>query len=559
MIELNTSALFGNFIAVFIYLGVGFFSLFTVQKTKPNLSFILLSLTVGLWCLGPILVNIDGIPLFNKIILQKLCYVFAVLLAPAFFSLVSAVSEQKIFDNIKGIFYIFSSVFISFLFADNFISGLSLSHGLYQTKPGIVYYCFIVYVLLTVGFLLYFLQREYKKNTKSTVLKFLFIGFFIQYLGGGVYFLSILEVLPCYTFSGYIVAFGEFLLFYAIIKFDFTINNEAEQTKNQQYIIETTKRLIELNDTLELSEHIYNFLRRNTGFVNVKIFCLDNEEKLYVNYLAKNVSIESNTCLVEVLTSQHNIIKYSEVRKWASDIKTKNFIDMNQFFIDNSLEYIIPLFFGNLIGFICIGNKQNQLGYTVDDLKIFDLISYSGAIALQKIKLLTNNTIDDLTQLYNKKFFNKELEEQVALAVKENTFFSFLFLDIDNFSKLNERLGHTVCDKILIKFGKLCKKYFRFNDIVARWGGEEIVVILPATKIEDAVKVAENFLQLVRDDLEVTFSCGVVFFDGSIPPKDTKLKELAAGVTKLADENMYQAKNKGKNQVFTDAVVPQKI
>jgi diguanylate cyclase len=124
-------------------------------------------------------------------------------------------------------------------------------------------------------------------------------------------------------------------------------------------------------------------------------------------------------------------------------------------------------------------------------------------------------------------------------------------LDIDNFKKLNDSLGHDAGDQALIHLAGVCRETLRPQDTVTRYGGEEFVILLPDTSLDDALVVltrlqrtlTKTFFLHANEKILVTFSAGV-----------TQLEEndSQATVIKRADEAMYEAKQSGKNRVVAN-------
>jgi diguanylate cyclase (GGDEF)-like protein len=158
-------------------------------------------------------------------------------------------------------------------------------------------------------------------------------------------------------------------------------------------------------------------------------------------------------------------------------------------------------------------------------------------------------TIDSLTQIYNRhaftQFFKNVCKEvrwtsEHASRRQRKEHFSLLFIDIDDFKKINDNYGHLEGDKILKRVAKFLKNSIRDFDIVARWGGEEFAIILRESSIKQAEKKANIILKNASKKLPVTFSIGVIQSD----PKYTE-KSMFHKV----DQAVYVAKSQGKNQV----------
>jgi diguanylate cyclase len=156
--------------------------------------------------------------------------------------------------------------------------------------------------------------------------------------------------------------------------------------------------------------------------------------------------------------------------------------------------------------------------------------------------------LDPLTGVLNRKGMNEAMETEVARMLRHGGKLCLALLDIDNFKKLNDTLGHAAGDAALIHLAQVVQEAIRPEDTLARYGGEEFVVILPATNLEDAVQamvrvqreLTKRFFLNNNEKVLITFSCGVAeLTDG----------EQAAAALERADGAMYLAKRAGKNRV----------
>jgi len=155
---------------------------------------------------------------------------------------------------------------------------------------------------------------------------------------------------------------------------------------------------------------------------------------------------------------------------------------------------------------------------------------------------------DRLTGVYNRAKFEQELQKEIDKFTRyDSESFALVFLDIDNFKKINDTYGHLIGDNVLKELALKVEKHLRKSDLFARWGGEEFVLILPLITLENAKKAAENIREYISStDFEevgkVTCSFGVSKF---------KKGDSFHSVILRADESMYEAKNSGKNRVFS--------
>lgn len=154
---------------------------------------------------------------------------------------------------------------------------------------------------------------------------------------------------------------------------------------------------------------------------------------------------------------------------------------------------------------------------------------------------------DALTGLYNRRKLIETLDERLAAFERERAQTSVLVFDIDHFKRLNDELGHHAGDAALVEIARLCRQHLRQSDVIARFGGDEFVVVMPGTLRADALNIAEELRQHIPLTLrrtlryESTISGGVSEFG---PPD-----RFSSDVLARADEGLYQSKRAGRNRV----------
>ncbi len=156
--------------------------------------------------------------------------------------------------------------------------------------------------------------------------------------------------------------------------------------------------------------------------------------------------------------------------------------------------------------------------------------------------------LDDLTGLYNRRYFYLRLDEEIKRAQRYGRPFCLLLMDLDNFKMINDSFGHLKGDKVLAQFAKLLKESVRETDIPCRYGGDEFALILPETDRESSLKVAKKIMNKLKntyfgDDmpLKLSISIGIASYpeDGSTPEE----------LFNASDHALYHAKREGGNRI----------
>jgi len=167
--------------------------------------------------------------------------------------------------------------------------------------------------------------------------------------------------------------------------------------------------------------------------------------------------------------------------------------------------------------------------------------------ALQDIVLQKANT-DSLTQLWNRKKILELLEEELNRNFRDNKSVGVIMLDIDNFKTINDTYGHLIGDKVIIEVASRLKKKIRSYDKIGRYGGDELLLVLPGLGRKDAKNIAERLresvctkkIQTEAGTLNTTISLGVSISDNSSSPSTKKIIEES-------DLALYIAKARGRN------------
>ncbi len=168
----------------------------------------------------------------------------------------------------------------------------------------------------------------------------------------------------------------------------------------------------------------------------------------------------------------------------------------------------------------------------------------------EKEQLQAQVIIDALTRLYNRHYLFDYLKKIVKQSIRHNFPVSLGVIDIDFFKYVNDSYGHLTGDSVLKELSSLFRNLFRSSDCVARYGGEEFVVLMPFCSLECAQKKLEE----VRKHIERHWFCGEKKLKITISAgvSEYKKRESIKSLLKRADENLYKAKNRGRNRVVAE-------
>ncbi len=200
---------------------------------------------------------------------------------------------------------------------------------------------------------------------------------------------------------------------------------------------------------------------------------------------------------------------------------------------------------------VCLGvlqaiNKKTGV-FNRNDAVILHALANQVAIAIENTRLHRDSITDGLTGLFVRRHFVTRLSEEFARSGRHVQPLSLILLDIDHFKRVNDRWGHQTGDRVLRGVARELLKATRLSDLVARYGGEEFAVILPATPEENAHMVAERLRGAIAArpvaGVSVTASLGLASYRG-----DRALADEGE-LIRRADQALYQAKARGRNQV----------
>jgi len=176
-----------------------------------------------------------------------------------------------------------------------------------------------------------------------------------------------------------------------------------------------------------------------------------------------------------------------------------------------------------------------------------DLLTRLIQLEKEYARLQDLSLTDELTGLYNKRFFNKQLQIEISRTKRTGQPFCLLFIDLDNFKSVNDTFGHARGDQFLVDLCRLLGQKIRPTDFACRYGGDEFTVIMPATSLTDGINIAQRWHTLIKQvasamGSNVSSCIGVGEYDVY---SNLSAEEFIVQV----DRELYNAKKTGKNKI----------
>ncbi len=299
-----------------------------------------------------------------------------------------------------------------------------------------------------------------------------------------------------------------------IFIYDLNKNKLKYKSKNIERYLELTSNLYEI---------FHNFLNEKDAKEFVEN--LESRIKLYKNR-DKRYSIVYN-------------LSWFRTNKMANKIE-KIEIHSKIYEKHGSLDLVI-----NIIDISPYERESENKDLLIDKLQKShrELEDIKMSLLNQNSKLLEIASLDELTQTFNRYFFNKVLKKELKRLMRYQNPLSMVIFDIDNFKRVNDTFGHQAGDSVLVKICSAINNSIKEPDTFARWGGEEFVILMPNTTVDNAYRASIRFRNiinnLVHDEVgQVTASFGVA---------QKKEGEDSSRWFERLDSLLYRAKHKGKN------------
>lgn len=337
------------------------------------------------------------------------------------------------------------------------------------------------------------------------------------------------------------------------------LNNFVEQLGN----IDIYRRAAEnIKDQIQSLEHYDQLSALIEQIASVLLEAANNEHVQFESFLQKlnkrllNVASYLNQAAVgqeSLLSDTANLDKeltktLSEIHQEISDTEGLGSLKGR---LLSSFEHII-----NSVSHFK-ETQKNKVKASISELKIvreqLEVTEEEAERLKQNLKEQRFKAYNDpLTSLPNRYAYNERLTQEYSRWRRYRNALSLVVCDIDHFKKINDSYGHQSGDEVLKNIAKSLEHGLRESDFIARFGGEEFVILMPETKLADATKAINKLRLIIRDkpipispekSISVTMSFGVAEFEGS---------DTATDVFNKADKALYRAKEKGRNQVCAE-------
>ncbi|MGJ9382366.1 sensor domain-containing diguanylate cyclase [Salipaludibacillus sp. CF4.18] len=297
----------------------------------------------------------------------------------------------------------------------------------------------------------------------------------------------------------------------------------------------------ELNGNLKLDEAIGILVEKMKKAFSADEVCFQMADRHLLNDHSENklfsceqVKVLSEQLLTQMEETQKEIF-HSDFQKTTNEV------------VPYKSVIGVPMLHDNhILGAVIVFGKE-EYAFSYDAFKLCQSLVHHSTLAFVNAMLHAEMKELIITDYLSKLYTREYMDEQVLGSMNADGFGSFVLLDIDNFKKVNDQYGHQSGDDVIIQVAKVIIENIKSGyDIPVRWGGEELAIYLPRTKIVDAKNVAERIRKKVEILTlpKVTVSCGVSYWSNTLGvPSATKLFNQA-------DNAMYEAKNSGRNTVI---------
>lgn len=336
-----------------------------------------------------------------------------------------------------------------------------------------------------------------------------------------------------------------------------------QKSKNHEINLDFNKNLsnsLIMFINYKIFDRDYSFLG-STG-VAIKISYINDMLKTFrQKYHFKVFFINKDA---DIVLSEKDNFKYSSLSEidYLNSIKDDLISKESKSFeyqVDGKEHILNTKYIPELDLYLLVEAKTEDFLVHVKDIFYFNLIIslfISFFIIITLVYLIKNYNkklehladYDMLTSLNNRRSFKSKLSRQISIHQRNKNSLSLVFIDIDDFKTINDNFGHEVGDKVLIRISNILKSSVRKSDLVARWGGEEFIIVFINSTLEDSIVSIEKIKGLIQSDYLLTELAGSDI-TASFGVTQLKEKDSIDSIINRADQAMYRSKRTGKNKI----------
>lgn len=327
---------------------------------------------------------------------------------------------------------------------------------------------------------------------------------------------------------------------------------KAAQLEAINHIARQTTAVLDIN---ELLGKVSSFVLQAFPVDHVAIYLKEADHFVFLEHRGHLTPVESEGASFPINTGLCGRAITTEKAVLENDVhNTRDYIPG---FKETRAELCIPLLsFGEVMGVLCLESAQTS-AFDPADLPALESVADICANAIQNARYVQRVRhmayVDGLTGIYNRRFFETRIEEEIERAKRYQGAMSVIMFDIDHFKRLNDEFGHLLGDDVLRQVSTVFTQNLRKADIACRFGGEEFAIIVPETTGEDAFAVADKLRRVIGQTpfpgvpRPITVTAGLASF----PQNGLTRDELV----KAADEALYSGKQTGRNTVVTSSSI----
>jgi len=329
-------------------------------------------------------------------------------------------------------------------------------------------------------------------------------------------------------------------------------------------LFKLTRKMHATLDIEELIRLVLEEIRALLEVDQVNLLLLEHDQELANKLYVNSDRRLKRRAVKAIINDFRNWLRNLQINENISRKAILKYIHQGHRRNEEETDKLLNIIFSNylktkneFIGIINFLDKDKK-EFSQGEIALTSALSQQLAFSIKNILLFeTLNFLarkDELTQLFNRRYFNERFNDEFLRKARYGSFFSCIMCDLDHFKQINDSYGHLKGDKVLSEFGHAIRNCIRRIDIAARYGGEEFIILLPETTAVDALTVAERIRNTISAisfgfDAPVTASFGVVC------TRSARIENKEDMIFR-ADAALYHAKRLGRNRtvIYSESV-----